>query len=365
MSKVYSEELQESDFVQTVFLVVSKQTKTSRDGHNYLALVLQDRTGAVTARVWDDVESIGSRFEKDDFIAVRGEVERFHGELVLNIHDAEIMEESDIDLADFFAHSRWKAEDLYAQLCTLIESNVRSDALRELLMLILQDRPIRAALMQAPAAMKNHHAYRAGLLEHCLSMARAGVHLSEHYARYYPGLVNVDLVVAGCVLHDIGKCIELDFQRDTTYSTDGRLVGHIAIGAGWVEEYAKRCPTPIPSDLVLQLKHLVLSHHGQLEYGSPVVPQTAEAILLHHIDMIDSRLNLCWNLRNDTESQGGEYWTKYSRSLGGSLHVRGKSSWEDNPEFAQDDLLGPGVAKPDAVAQQPPVNLDLFERTDS
>lgn len=363
-SKVFIEELEIGDFVQSVFLATRVQIRETRDGEPYLSLALEDRSGELEARAWEDVEMLASRIDIDDYVALRGEVLEFAGRSYVSIRDIDVVELEDVNEADFYAHSRWPATDLLDQLVVLVSTQIRSPEIKSVLEAVFDDDALMKLLTRAPAAKRNHHAYRGGLLEHCLSMCRLALSICAHYDRYYPGLANSDLVVAGCVLHDIGKCVELDFTRDTRYTTEGQLIGHITTAASWVEKYADRAELEIPESLRIQLKHLILSHHGKLEFGSPVKPQSVEALLLHQVDMIDSRLNMCWNLVQATEDSGEDRWSEYTRAFGGSLHVRGPSSWELVESFAPDDLLGPGLVRDDAEALpvHAPVaeNLDLF-----
>ncbi|MEZ4461184.1 MAG: HD domain-containing protein [bacterium] len=348
--------LRVGDIVTMPFLVTSHAMKRSRDGVDYLNLTLADRTGTLEGRVWTDAHSLAQRCAVDDFVAVRGEVESYGDRLSLTIHDLERLADDEVDLTDFFPHSRWSADAMFRQLLDLVEEHVISPPLRAFLDAVFADEHLVARFKQAPAAMRNHHAYRGGLLEHCLSMSRLAVAVSQHYAAYYPGMIQRDLVVAGCILHDLAKCDELDFRRSVRYSTAGRLIGHIPLGSEWVSQYARQAAIPVPDDLVMELKHLVLSHHGKHEYGSPVVPQTPEAHVLHHIDMMDSRINAFGTLRPTGEHR--EYWTEFQRSLEAPLYFRGGVGWIDHDTLREEDLLGPGLAaKP---APESPVNLDLF-----
>ena len=228
----------------------------------------------------------------------------------------------------------------------------------------------------APAAKGNHHAYLGGLLEHSLSMARIGAKLSRHYAHYYPGMLNQDLVIAGCVLHDVGKCFELEFSRGFRYSDSGQMVGHITQGVELVTKLAQRVSPPLPSNMIMRIKHLILTHHGRLEYGSPIKARTPEAVLLHQIDMIDSRMGM---VRNAFDEHAGsvaaeDAWTGYNRLFEGSLYTG-----EEKPgqwakyRVPSGDVEGPGMTPPAGQApsrkgQEPSktrrvdddINLDLF-----
>ena len=341
--KILAAEIQVGDIFVSSFLVSSFARKTSRDGVDYLALVLRDRSGWVEARVWQYVEPLATRCAQDDFVAIRGEADLFNGKISITIHDLERLDDADVNLEDFFEHSRWPAESMFRQLTSLVETEISSPQVRALLNAVFADAALMSRLLEAPAAMRNHHAYRGGLLEHCLSMSRLAISVGQHYAAYYPGMVQKDLVIAGCILHDIAKCRELDFRRSTRYSTEGKLIGHIPMGSEWISAYAKKAEIPIPDDLVLELKHLVLAHHGTHEFGSPVLPQTAEAHLLHFIDMIDSRANICWNLRpvDTIEPQ----WSDFQRSLQAPIYFRGSPSWVAEETLVNDDLVGPGMTK--------------------
>jgi 3'-5' exoribonuclease len=340
--------------VQTIFLLTGWRRKISRDQQPYLELQLADRTGQIEARVWRDTELIQERLTSN-FVAIRGEAEPFKDSLVITIHDLEAIDPQSIEQADFFEASRWTAESLLAQIEDLIANEIKSEWIRSVLSFILEDQDLRAKLLAAPAAKKNHHAYRAGLLEHALSMSRLALRICEHYAAYYPGLLNSDLVVAGCLLHDLAKVEELNFAGPTEYSTRGKLVGHIAMGTMWLETAAKEMSPAPPADLITELQHLVLSHHGRLEYGSPVLPQTAEAYLLHQIDMIDSRLNRLFDVM-PKEPHTDEIWSDWDRSLGGSFHFRGENSRSWNLPHEELDLEGPGKSRDNETGQ----TLNLF-----
>jgi len=344
--KVYVSELSDDQVVQTNFLVEDKQLRETRTGDPYLRVALSDRTGAVEARIWDDVETLAGRFEVDDFVAVRGRVDTWNGELQLNIDDIRQVDERELELREYLPYSQWSSEEMYEALCGLVEHHVRSESIGRFLRQLLTHETFVDKFKEAPAATSNHHDYRGGLLEHTLSMARIAVSLTDHYAHYYPGFVDQDLVVAGCILHDAGKVDELSYDRSISYSTDGKLVGHIAKGVELVTAVADRMAPPPPDDLVTQLKHLVLSHHGHREYGSPVEPQTPEAMLLHEIDMIDSGVNQFHSHVEDHRSGEScdDDWTDYHRALETDIYAGPESppEWADPREPDLDDSSGPG-----------------------
>ena len=344
--KIYVTDLVENQFVQTTFLVTAKEQRTTRRGDPYLCLTLADRSGEIEGRIWDDVEPLSERFAVDDFVDVRAEVETYNDKRQLNIDDIKRVEEADLDLRDYLPYSRWDGEALFDQLADLVDAHVESEIVRRFLEELFSDPAFVDRFKRAPAAKSNHHEYFGGLLEHCLSMTRIGVTLSRHYAHYYPGAVNQDLVIAGCILHDIGKVDELSYERSVQYSTEGKLVGHITQGVEMITEVAERMEPGPPEDLIQQLKHLVLSHHGHREYGSPVEPRMPEAMLLHEIDMIDSRMNLY--VSHIDEHRGGpagdEEWTSYHRALESSAYAGPEEApgWASPWTPDADAIGGPG-----------------------
>lgn len=363
--KIFVNELEVGLHVQSVFFAEEVDVRRTRDDHPYLAVTLKDRTGAIDARAFDDVETLATRIASGQFVALRGEVQEFAQKPYLHIHDLEPIDADLVTLSDFFEHSRWSAEAMFEQLVGLIESRVESPQIRALLCAYFNDDALKSRFVRAPAATRNHHAYHSGLLEHCLSMARLALQICDHYDAYYPRLVNSDLVVAGCVLHDIGKCVELEFEGSTRYTDEGKLVGHIAIGTAWIDAYADQAQLEIPQTLRRELKHLVLSHHGKLEYASPVTPKTVEAMLLHQIDMIDSRINTCWRLFEGESQMVTEVWSDYDPALEGRLYFRGPASWATASDYDPDDLTGPGVTwdgarRKESEPQPKHQNLDLF-----
>ena len=347
MRKIFIADLKDNTTVESIFLVASKSVRETKNGDPYLCITCQDKTGTIEARVWDNALALEARFQVDDFIAARGRVSSFRDELQLTLSDLDRIDEEGIDLKDFLPHSRWSADALFRSLETLIEEEVSSAEVRRFLKALFADPAFQKAYQRAPAAVTNHHNYLAGLLEHSLSMARLAIALGRHYQTYYPAMVDTDLLIAGCVIHDMGKVEELSFGRSFDYSTVGRLVGHIPIGSERVSEVARSMDPPLDPNLEMQLKHLVLSHHGRQEYGAPVIPRTAEATLLHFLDMIDSRMNMCWNATEEHLSAPNprEGWTDYLRVLSGSLYIGGDaaSGWKGTDELANESG-GPGVA---------------------
>jgi 3'-5' exoribonuclease len=310
------DQIRPGERVRTVLLVLDKRSQTTKAGKPYLALVLGDRSGSVSARMWDDTERYEPLFEKQDFVFVDAFSETFNDQLQLRLSHLERVAPKAVDIRDFQAVSRFEPSEMVAALHELVRTRVRRDDVKRFLLAVLDEPDVRRGLLETPAAKGNHHAYVAGLVEHTLSMCRVASLLAEHYASYYPGLLDGDLLIAGAILHDIGKVWELSCGLSTDYTDVGRLVGHVVMGAELVTRLTASLGIT-DAELVLRLKHLVLSHHGELQYGAPVQPQTPEAQVLHYIDQIDARMNMF-----DAASSGvASGWTPFQRPLGRFVFV--------------------------------------------
>ncbi len=345
-SKIFVDDLVDNQPIETVFLAASKQIRETRNGDPYLCVTLQDSSGTIEARAWDDAPMLEGRFSADDFIAIRGRVSSYRDELQITLSDLERIDDDQVTLGHFLPHSRWDADAMFNALKRLVDDHVQSGEVRRFLHAFFDDPDWSAKFKKAPAAVTNHHAFLAGLLEHTLSMARLAVSMGQHYRAYYPGMVDPDLVIAGAIVHDMAKIDELEYRRSFNYSTEGQLVGHIVQGAQWVESIAADLDPPLDEHLKTQIQHLILSHHGKKEYGAPVTPRTPEALLLHHIDMVDSRMNMCWNacepMVDDGEHDG--QWSDYQRPFGRSLYISGKAAdgWQHREDAQGSE--GPGLS---------------------
>ncbi len=286
--------------VTGLFLVQAKDVRQKKTGEPYLALTLIDRTGDIDAKMWDSVADIVDTFDRDDFVRVKGETQLYQNKLQLTLHRIARVDESEVDLADFLPASKRDPEEMFAELRALIASN-GNPHLRALLENVFADAEIADAFKRAPAAKAIHHNWLGGLIEHVLSLAS----LARDAARHYP-FIDQDLLLAGVVLHDIGKIRELSFARSFNYTTEGSLIGHIQIA---LRLLADKYPPDFPEKLRNLIEHLILSHHGQLEFGSPKLPLFPEAMLLHHLDNMDSKMELMRSTiaRNPL----GAEWTGY------------------------------------------------------
>lgn len=306
MKSPYVAELQPNQVITATFLVQQKDIRQKKTGEPYLSLMLGDRTGEIDAKMWDNVEEIMSTFERDDFIRVRGLAQIHLNRLQLTIQKLQKVEESSIDLADYFPASKRNPEEMFAELRQMF-SELKNPHLHALAVAFLDDNEIARLYKIAPAAKSMHHAYLGGLLEHVLSMA----HLAKMTAPHYEA--DLDLLLTGVLLHDIGKIHELTYDRSFGYSVEGHLVGHMFIGLRMMDEKL-RAIDGFPANLRLLLEHMILSHHGQLEFGSPKQPAFLEALLLHHIDNLDSKMaSLRTSLEKDRGIDG--FFTGFNAAL--------------------------------------------------
>ncbi len=269
------------------YLVKSKRSAKTKSGKIYLDIDLQDRTGIINSKVWDNAEACDELFKRGDVVKIRADVEEFRGRLQLRMKKLRALDDSDEVSLDELIPSTEKNPD--AMLDYLLEriAEMKNPHLKALLELFFQNEEFLARFKKSAAARNLHHAFRGGLLEHVHSMTRIAVFLSEEI---YPDL-NHDLILAGTLLHDLGKMDELDSEMDVSYTHKGYLLGHIYLSARMMDEKAKEIPD-FPEELRLHLLHIILSHHGEHEWGSPVLPATPEAMLIHHIDNLDAKVNM-------------------------------------------------------------------------
>lgn len=307
MKTPYVSELEPNQLAQGVFLVQNKEVRQKKTGEPYLSLSLADRTGDLDAKMWDNVLEVIDTFERDSFIRVKGMVQLFQNRPQLTIYRMQTVAESEIDIADFLPASKRDRDEMFAELKGWIAA-MTSPHLKALLETIFADEATALAYRTAPAAKSIHHGWIGGLIEHVLSVCQ----LAKLMAAHYPD-IDFDLLLTGVILHDIGKIHELTYARSLGYSDAGQLIGHITIGIRMVEDAARKVPgfPPLLLDLV---EHMILSHHGQLDFGSPKVPLFLEAMLLHLIDNMDSKMEaMRAHIAKDRQATG--VWTGYSAPL--------------------------------------------------
>jgi 3'-5' exoribonuclease len=276
--------LDENHLLESHYLVLSKQQRTTRTAKPYLSLILGDNSGQIEARVWDPTDSrIAADFSKGDVIKVRAAVSKFEGVLQLKIERLRKLAITEFDRSDLLPATTYDVAELWSKLEAAVASFTDPD-LQRLILAILADPAIREAFREAPAAKQLHHAWLGGLLEHVVSL----IGLADGVVPHYPMLMR-DLVVTGVILHDIGKIRELAWETGFEYTLEGTLLGHIQIGAAMVEKTIDSLPD-FPPRLKTLILHMILSHHGKLEFGSPKLPMIPEALMLNFLDDIDAKM---------------------------------------------------------------------------
>jgi 3'-5' exoribonuclease len=319
-------ELEPNQIVTASFLVHSKEIRQKKSGELYLSLVLGDRTGELDAKMWDNISEAVDLFERDDFVKVKGLVQVFHNRPQLTIHKMRRMDDSEIDYADYFPCSRRDPEEMWAELRGIV-AGLANPHLKGLLEAMLDDEDVAARYRRAPAAKQIHHAFLGGLIEHVLSVCA----LARLAAAHYPN-VDADLLLTGVVLHDIGKIYELNYERGFSYSGAGQLLGHITIALRMVGDKLRGLPD-FPAQLRTVVEHMILSHHGRLEFGSPKLPLFPEALLLHYLDDLDSKMECMRALiENDRQVEGS--FTTYSPALERTA-LKKDRFLKDEPEGSQ------------------------------
>jgi 3'-5' exoribonuclease len=321
MKSPFVVDLLPDQIVNGTFLVQHKDVRQKKSGDLYLSLTLADRTGELDAKMWDNAADAIETFAQDDFVRVKGLMQVFQNRPQLTLHKIQAVVEADVDVSDYFPASKRDRDEMFRELQGII-ATIGNPYLKGLLEAIFADEEIARQFRAAPAAKAIHHAWLGGLLEHVLSLCTLAKFTAAHYSD-----IDMDLVLTGAILHDIGKIRELKYARGFSYSTEGQLLGHIVIGLGMIEEKIKLVPG-FPDKLRDLLLHLIASHHGELEYGSPKVPLFPEAMLLHHLDNLDSKMECMRGLiERDRQIEGA--WTGYSSALDRTVLKKGKYLGEE------------------------------------
>ncbi len=301
----------ENKIITSAFVVVSKQVKPKKTGEPYLALTLGDRSGHIEAKMWDNVDDAIGAFEQEDFIKVKGLLNKYKNRFQITIHKIRKLGDAEIDFADYLPKTTKDIGELWQMLSGFVAS-MKDPYLKPLVEAFMADPEIAEAYRTAPAAKSLHHAYIGGLLDHVVSLFKS----CDLVCRNYPQ-INRDLLLTGAFLHDIGKIHELTYNRSFSYTTRGQLLGHMVIELEML--HAKiALVRGFPDPLKTLVEHLIISHHGQYEFGSPKLPMFPEALLLHYMDDLDSKME---SMRAHFERELGSEaaWTSYNASLGRPL----------------------------------------------
>src|ERR1700682_1716816 len=293
--------------ITSFFLVHEKELRNTREGRAYLRLELGDRSGTIEARMWDQFEAAAKDIQRDDFVKVQARVEVYRNKPQLALIQLRLAKSEEIDLADYLPHTTADVEKMFAELRGYAES-ISNSWLKQLVLGIIADPETARCYKRAPAAKVMHHAYLGGLLEHVISLCG----MARRVASHYPEL-DIDLLLSACILHDVGKLEELCYERAIAYTTPGQLLGHIVMELETVTRAIDTIPG-LPPPLKVVVQHLLISHHGQYEFGSPKLPMIREAMVFHYLDDLDSKLAAV-RVALATAS-GDEEWSAYSPALG-------------------------------------------------
>ncbi|WP_069998092.1 3'-5' exoribonuclease YhaM family protein [Cellulosilyticum sp. I15G10I2] len=298
-------DLKAQENIKAQYLCKYKQVLKNKNGKDYCTVKLQDRTGIIDGKIWSLHSGI-MPFEVDDIVSVEAEVLLYQDNLQLSITKLKKAEASEYDLKNFIPHTLKDVEQLETELFTFIEQ-VQQPFVKKLLEDIFYDEGIYQEFLVHSAAKSVHHAYLSGLLEHTVTVTKLGVSMAELYTG-----INKDLVIAGCLLHDLGKLYELTNFPKNDYSDEGQLIGHIVMGAEFIHDRISQIEG-FPKELEMLIKHIILSHHGEYEYGSPKRPKCLEAMIVHLADYADAKLKMVEEFLRTT--QGDDIYAGYHKIL--------------------------------------------------
>src|SRR6266403_1381722 len=306
MKTLFVSDLTGEQSITTFLLVHAKEIRSTKEGKQYLRMELGDRSGTIEARMWTKFELLVHDIARDDFVKVEGRVELYRDRPQLSLLQLRKARPEEIELADFLPHTKEDVEKMYAQLLGYAKE-IRNTWLQQLVLSIVNDPAIAMRYKKAPAAKTMHHAYLGGLLEHVVGLCGLAKQVAGHYLE-----LNLDLLLTVAILHDVGKLDELCYTRAIGYTTDGQLLGHIVMELETVLRAIDKIPG-FPVELKTVVQHLLISHHGEYEFGSPKLPMIREALVFHYLDDLDSKMAAA---RAALASESGdEEWSAYSGAL--------------------------------------------------
>ena len=320
MKSLYAADIRENQSVDGLFLVASKNHGVTKGGNSYLTLKLIDRSGEIEGRVWERAEDLGHGFERNDFVRVRGHATLYQGKIQLRVQDVIRVDESKVTPEDFLPRSALDPDLMIEELEAILRG-MKNPHLLALAEACFADQELMSLFKQAPGAKTIHHPYVSGLLEHTLSLLKLILKVVENYRG-----IDVDLLLIGGFLHDIGKVYEFSFDRALEYTDAGQLLGHLVMEVELVDRKIAAIPK-FPAELAMLVKHLLVSHHGAYEFGSPKLPQTLEAVILHSLDDLDGKIQAIQNL---PDKEPGSKWTVFHRAYSRSFYRTGGGPNDDN-----------------------------------
>ena len=310
--RIFIRDMGPAQFVEGVFAIHNCQLGQTKNGKFFLKCLLSDRSHRVAGRMWNASEDLFHSLPTDGFVWIAGQTQPYQGEMQIIVERIQTIEPSDDDLAHILPRTEYNIGDMFKQLCSIL-GTIQDPALKGLAQHYLADEPLMHRFVRAPAAMSLHHAYIGGLLEHTVQVLRLAEVCCPLYAK-----LNRDVVLFGLFLHDLGKCRELTWDRGLGYSDEGQLVGHVAQGLLGLEQKVEQCRsdgTPVSPRLHMVLQHIILSHHGQAEYGALKVPATPEAIMVSILDNLDAKLHMAIGAARNGLAKPGQLGGNFTEKL--------------------------------------------------
>jgi 3'-5' exoribonuclease len=317
MAHKFVSDIAPGETIDDIFMITQPVLRSTTRGDLYIAMFVGDRTGKLNGRMWNASENVYNSLPKEGFVRIQGKSEVYQNALQLVINQISVVTANNVSLDDYLARTTKNVKEMFDGLTANLEK-IKNEQLRNLIRQFLNDAELMKKFCKAPAAMSVHHGYLGGLLEHTSNMLEAAIRLFPLYPQ-----IQQDLVIAGIFLHDIGKTEELAYAMAFSYTDSGQLVGHITKSAVMVSEKANKLAAegkPVSNEIVDALLHIILSHHGQYEFGSPKIPATAEAFMVSYIDNIDAKLNQVNGLiEND---QTDDNWTPWQKTLDSKVYKK-------------------------------------------
>ncbi|MGD9854947.1 MAG: 3'-5' exoribonuclease YhaM family protein [Planctomycetaceae bacterium] len=313
MQRQYVNTLTDGSSVDEVYLLAEKQLRANRNAETYLLAQLRDKTGLISGLLWNVREDIAATVSAGEPVHVRGRVQLYHGNLQMILTHIGPATGDNLDFGEFVPESTQNAEELLARLQDIL-MEMENEDLKALVRVYLEDSQLIEQFRRAPAGVKLHHAWHGGLLEHVVNLLETAHRIRDLYPT-----VNFDLLLVGIFLHDLGKTRELEYESTFAYTVEGQLIGHLVQGVEMLNQKVQHLESttgkPFPTETLLRLKHMILSHHGSYEFGSPKLPMTPEAIALHYLDNLDAKINEFKSLI-ESDPNSDAVWTPYNTNLG-------------------------------------------------
>lgn len=329
MARTFLNQLHDGDAVDEIFLLTDKQLRSNRNAQLYLLASLRDRTGLVNGLMWNISEDSVAHINAGDFVRVKGKAQLFQGALQMIVTHISPVSAEGLDADDFHPESRVDSERLLSRLKEILLA-IEEPALRTLMECFLVDEELLRNFTLAPAGVKAHHAYHGGLLEHVVNILETAVRIAD----LYPS-VDLNLLLAGIFLHDLGKVRELAYESSFSYSDEGQLLGHMLIAVELlnekIAEYEAQTGQPFPDETGFRLKHMIQSHHGSYAHGSSKLPMTPEAIMLHHLDNLDAKVHEFTRIIVD-DPNTDSHWTPFIQRLDRKLFKGSGGGQQSNSE---------------------------------